>query len=67
MIRIIRPGTRKKTECDTCGCEFTYEKEDVKEASPDPFRMVRQKEIQKEIVQCPQCGREIVIKQTKGV
>ena len=63
MIRIIRTGTRKKAECDACGCEFTYEKEDVKETPPDPLRMVRQKEI----VQCPQCGSEIVIKQTKGV
>ena len=63
MIRIIRQGTRKKAECDNCGCEFTYEKEDTKQTPPDPLRMVGQKEI----VQCPQCGDEIVLRATREV
>lgn len=31
MIKIIEPGTRTVAVCGTCGCKFSYEKEDIKE------------------------------------
>ena len=29
MIKIIKEGTRKIAKCPNCGCEFSYEREDV--------------------------------------
>lgn len=29
MITIIKHGTIKKKRCDSCGCVFTYEEEDI--------------------------------------
>ena len=49
MIQIIKKGTRKIAECPICGCEFSYDREDL---FMDP--------IQKEwIVNCPQCYKAI--------
>lgn len=30
MIEIIKHGTKQVTKCKKCGCEFYYEKEDVR-------------------------------------
>ena len=30
MIKIIEPGTKTVAECNSCGCKFSYEKEDIK-------------------------------------
>ena len=30
MIKIIKEGTRKIAKCPNCGCEFSYEEEDIK-------------------------------------
>ena len=27
MIEIIKPGTKEKISCNSCGCLFSYEKE----------------------------------------
>ena len=29
MIKIIKEGTRKIAKCPNCGCEFSYEREDI--------------------------------------
>lgn len=29
MIKIIEPGTKTVAECNSCGCKFSYEKEDI--------------------------------------
>ena len=29
MIKIIKEGTRKIAKCSVCGCEFSYEEEDI--------------------------------------
>ena len=29
MIKIIKEGTRKIENCPNCGCEFSYEREDI--------------------------------------
>ena len=57
MIKIIKEGTRKITKCPNCGCEFSYEREDVLR---DP---VFTKENH---VNCPQCNNEIVLKEDKN-
>ncbi len=55
MVTIIKPGTKKIAKCDNCGCEFSYEDEDV---FADKNR---------EYVNCPQCHVNHVIKATRSV
>ena len=52
MIKIIKEGTRKIEKCPKCGCEFSYEEEDVLR---DP---VFTKESH---VNCPQCNKAVII------
>lgn len=49
MIEIIKPGTKEKISCKSCGCLFSYEKEDI--------------EIK--YITCPQCNEKIELEATK--
>ena len=49
MIEIIKHGTKQVTKCKKCGCEFSYDEEDIRVTSL------------KNIIECPQCKLEIVI------
>lgn len=60
MIKIIEPGTRTVTKCAECGCKFSYENEDVEK---DGFLANNLVFIWKIFVVCPQCGKEIVLKE----
>ena len=51
MIKIIKEGTRKIAKCPNCGCEFSYEEEDVLR---DPVRIENH-------VNCPQCIKAIKV------
>ena len=51
MIQIIKKGTRKIAECPNCGCEFSYEEEDV-------IRGLMWKD---DRVNCPQCNKAVGI------
>ena len=51
MIKIIKEGTRKIAKCPNCGCEFSYEEEDVLR---DPIRIENH-------VNCPQCSKAVGI------
>ena len=55
MIKIIKEGTRKIEKCPNCGCEFSYEREDL---CMDPIR-------KKWIVNCPQCCKAIKVLEQK--
>ncbi len=59
MIQIIERGTRKITECKTCGCKFSYEQNDVVNEDLDNYKAFR------EYVPCPQCGTKVVIRQSR--
>ena len=59
MRIIIKKGTREIITCNTCGCKFSYEKEDIKNADIDNYKGWE------EYVMCPQCECEVVIRQTK--
>ncbi len=59
MIKIIKEGTRKKYECENCGCLFSYEKEDIKTITSDVI------DCYINYIRCPQCGYEIKLKSTK--
>ena len=61
MVRIIKPGTRQIAVCDDCGCEFSYEKEDVQFRGCDPLRP----NWHQYFVICPQCHKEKILEQTK--
>ena len=60
MIKIIEPGTRTITKCAECGCKFSYEKEDIE---TDGLLVNNLVFIGKIFVVCPQCGKEIVLKE----
>ena len=60
MIKIIEPGTRTITECSECGCKFSYENEDIEKDGLWANNLVF---IGKIFVVCPQCGKEIVLKE----
>ena len=51
MIKIIKEGTRKIAKCPNCGCEFSYEREDVLR---DPIWIGNH-------VNCPQCNESIKV------
>ena len=58
MIKIIKEGTRKIKKCPNCGCEFSYEEEDIEE---DGLFENNSMLIGKTWVVCPQCDNEIVL------
>lgn len=60
MIKIIEPGTRTVTKCTECGCKFSYENEDIEKDGLWANNLVF---IGKIFVACPQCGKEIVLKE----
>ena len=35
MIKIIQYGTKQVRVCNTCGCKFTFDKENVKRKKKD--------------------------------
>ena len=62
MIKIIKEGTRKIAKCPNCGCEFSYEEEDIKK---DGLLENNSVFIGKTWVVCPQCGKEIVLERSR--
>lgn len=58
MIKIIKEGTRKIAKCPNCGCEFSYEEEDIEK---DGLLANNSVFIGKTWVVCPQCCKEIVL------
>ena len=60
MIKIIEHGTRTITKCAECGCKFSYENEDIERDGLWANNLVS---IWKIFVVCPQCGKEIVLKE----
>ena len=62
MVKIIKKGTRKIEKCPNCGCEFSYEEEDIEK---DGLLANNSVLIGKTWVVCPQCGKEIVLSTTR--
>lgn len=62
MIKIIEHGTRTVTNCEHCGCKFSYEEEDIKE---DKLYSMNQLQTRKSYIECPQCHKEIVLAATR--
>lgn len=61
MIKIIEPGTKTVAECNSCGCKFSYEKEDIQSRHykvPDGFvpSITKLPIFFESYVTCPQCG-----------
>ena len=56
MIKIIKEGTRKIAKCQNCGCEFSYEREDVLR---DPILVGN-------YVKCPQCNEAVTVMAERG-
>lgn len=70
MIKIIKEGTRKVAKCEYCGCEFSYEDEDIQHLEVgryNEWELVRGiKHGYKKYVVCPQCKKELVVEQTRA-
>ena len=60
MIKIIKEGTRKIAKCPNCGCEFSYEEEDIEKYGLFANNSVL---AGKTWVVCPQCSKEIVLEE----
>ena len=52
MIKIIKKGTRKIKKCPNCGCEFSYEREDV---------LIDPGFTKKNHINCPQCNKAVTV------
>lgn len=59
MKEIIERGTREVIRCQTCGCKFSFEKEDVLEEDTDNYKGFKRYTL------CPQCHCEVVLMQTR--
>lgn len=55
MIKIIEHGTITKQKCNTCGCLFSYEREDV--ITERDEHMLH--DFNNDYIICPQCGTKI--------
>ena len=58
MIEIISKGTKSIVICNNCGCKFSFEHEDVVNTKTELNGF-------KEYVPCPQCNKEVIIRQSK--
>lgn len=64
MIKVIKHGqTQFKMICPHCGCEFTYEKEDIKYKT-GLFMVHTDTYSEMNFVECPDCGYECYISGT---
>ena len=63
MIKIIKPGTKKIKTCENCGCEFSYEAEDVIEK----INSNQQGCLFRSYIVCPQCHVEIGLIGVRGI
>ena len=61
MIKIIKEGTRKIAKCPNCGCEFSYEREDINDMIP----LIRYLSVA-HYINCPQCNNDIILKEDKN-
>lgn len=62
MIKIIKPGTKKKINCESCGCLFSYEKEDIEIGNAHTLYPLAT-EIR--YITCPQCKEKIELEATR--
>lgn len=53
MIKILKPGTRQIVTCEKCGCEFSYEQDDVE--------MKCKLGNERYYVSCPMCAERILV------
>lgn len=59
MIQIIKEGTKKITDCNICGCKFSYEQIDVSTETNTINGGTN------EYIICPQCGEKIYLKMSR--
>ena len=62
MIKIIEPGTRKIIKCTECGCKFSYENDDIE---GHELYLVDLLLAGISYIECPQCGKKIILKTTR--
>lgn len=65
MIKIIEPGTKKITNCENCGCKFSYEKEDIKHVQYKLPEVKHSPAFFDYYVECPQCHKSVILKVTR--
>lgn len=66
MIKIIEPGTKTVAECNSCGCKFSYGKEDIQSRphkTPDRCApsITKLPKLFEYYVLCPQCGKDLTV------
>ena len=61
MIKIIKRGTKAVTTCDECGCEFSYEEEDINHTRDEEIIFGIPSVYTGRYVICPQCARGVML------
>lgn len=61
MIKIIKKGSMRKHKCESCGCEFTYEDEDVKPLEEEMAAKFAGYPQRLYGLHCPQCNARITM------
>ena len=61
MLKIIKPGTKTIATCKSCGCEFSYEAEDVNHTRTEEVIYGMPALYIGSYVICPQCAKAVMI------
>lgn len=56
MIEIIKEGTKKIATCESCGCIFSYENEDIETYDDIEYALGSKYKY----VVCPQCDQRLI-------
>lgn len=68
MIKIVKPGTKKKIECDECGAILSYDVIDVETCKTDQSHFIGgciEVKREYEFITCPQCKHKIILSATR--
>lgn len=60
MIKVIKYGTRKVSKCEKCGCEFSYEEEDINDSYKENTNIDATIPGDK-YIDCPQCNTRVYL------
>lgn len=67
MIKIVKPGTKKKIECDECGAILSYDITDIEKHKADECWTLGGSIVKREYesITCPQCKHKIILSATR--
>lgn len=69
MKKIIKRGTKAIATCDGCGCEFSYEEDDILHTMEEEIIFGMPSVYTGSYTICPQCAKGVMLAEsrTKGI